>query len=1417
MHTHTLSTNYKRRLGSIHHSFAVLAATAGFASVATLGHAQLGPGVVQPTFTAAEVGTAVFNFNESNSGPGNLGGQPVMADFQHGWLYYVSGTEPGRTAVAKGTWINFSNPRAPVVDGSLAMTGNKPHMITFWGNNFITGLQSPTLTIHNFLNRNVVGSVNTTVGAVAYAPQPPYDFRGTNGYATTRPNLLAISSFVNPANPKLEKTVDLNQLVGFYIGGAHPIGNQLIVTASQQKGVAVLNISDPLNPKLISKLVTGNPIYLSMVYGSRVYACETNVGIRVYNFSNPNDIVEEGLVATGGNPRYVTIKEGRGYTFPGNNNLKVFDATTRAILNTYTFNGGSDFTFPLGNMLISGGSSSNNRARVIALQQNPDTQGPAVVYANPANGANGVALTARIGFSMSDHINIRSLNTTNFIVRPVGGSAIPGIYSTSHYGIVNFAPSQPLQPGTTYEVILPAGGVEDVVGNGLRAAYSATFTTRADTNTTPVINSVTSSDSTVPTGTAVTFTTNASDADTPSLEYAFDFGDGTTRAFATSNTANKTYAAPGRYTVIARVRDNATTVTSTITQIVHTPITTPRPTRSSSIVYDPAQVKVWNVNPDHGSVTRFNANDLVREGIHSVGAVSSNPRYLAVHPGASEIWVSCSGSGEIRILDSTTGAAIATIPLGSSSRPAGLAFSPDGANVFVALESDGTLKKINPATRAVVATLPLARGIRAVSVASGGDRVLVTQFTTPFANATSDAGRVYDVATGALTLTRTINLPFVTTADSEISGRGVPNYLTDAAISPDGTRVWVPAKKDNTARGERRDGKALTHDNTVRTQISQIDLGTNTEVAADRIDVNDQGFAAAFIFSPLGDIAFGSYILNNEVIAFDSVTGNRVTTKLVGAAPDGLAIRPNGARLWVHNFLDRTVTALDTTALLNGTAGTMPTVATTATVTTEPLSAQVLQGKKIFYNARDPRMSLEGYMSCASCHLDGDQDARVWDFSDRGEGFRNTTDLRGHAGLGQGPVHWTGNFNEIQDFELDIRGGTVNNEKTGFGGSGFIASGAPNPSLGASNAGRSADLDALAAYVASLNKTPPSPLRNADGTLTASALAGRAHFTALDCQSCHGGDEFTDSALNVFHNVGTIKPTSGTRLGAALAGFDTPTLRGIWATAPYLHDGSALTLAAVFNTTNAPAGTAHANFRTLSAAQQTELLDYLRQIDDREPAPGGGGGGAGVPTNGLVNHWPLNGNANDAVGARNGTVSGATFITGKFGQAASFDGGDHIDVGTLNFGGAFTLSTWVWINSGATNIQTILANSASGATSNGLRLSVNTFNTADGKVSLETGNGTAGNSAGTAVGAVNFGTWNHVAIAVNRTAGTAAIYVNGANVTVDGSIRTDFANNANTDFGQMTNGSFRLNGRLDQIRLYNRVLTAAEVSQLASE
>jgi cytochrome c peroxidase len=86
-----------------------------------------------------------------------------------------------------------------------------------------------------------------------------------------------------------------------------------------------------------------------------------------------------------------------------------------------------------------------------------------------------------------------------------------------------------------------------------------------------------------------------------------------------------------------------------------------------------------------------------------------------------------------------------------------------------------------------------------------------------------------------------------------------------------------------------------------------------------------------------------------------------------------------------------------------------------------------------------------------------------------------------------------------------------------------------------------------------------------------------------------------DPGVPLLHDVGTLGPGSGQRLGAALTGLDTPTLHGLWHSAPYLHDGSAATLKEVLTTRNV--GDLHGVTSGLSAAEVEALVSYLLCLD----------------------------------------------------------------------------------------------------------------------------------------------------------------------------------------------------------------------------
>ena len=620
-----------------------------------------------------------------------------------------------------------------------------------------------------------------------------------------------------------------------------------------------------------------------------------------------------------------------------------------------------------------------------------------------------------------------------------------------------------------------------------------------------------------------------------------------------------------------------------VTTMMNTPVagaSNVQPTQSTSITVDATGRRVWVVNPDTDTVTALNADTYAKQTEVSVG---KRPVSVAVD-GSNQLWVACRDDDSVWVLNATTGATVKTLTLPWGSVPVGVVLTPDRATGYLALQGPGQIQKFTTANSTLGAVLALGTTPRALAVTADGKKLLVSQFVS-----TGNAGTVRTVDLATFAGTAALQLPLeASTPDGSLGGRGLPNYLAGVAADPANGIAWVVAKKDNILRGQFRDGKPLTFETTVRAIVSRLDLNLGQEQLARRVDLDNMSSPSAVTLSDSGALAFVTLQGNNRIIVLDQL-GQELTLNDTGLAPGGVVIDPVTKRVFTQDLMSRTVSVFDGAPVMNNTSNTLPRLAQVSTVAVEKMSAPVLKGKQIFYNASDTRMSLDAYISCASCHVDGEHDGQVWDFTDRGEGLRNTITLRGDHGQATAPMHWSGNFDEVQDFEGDIR--------NFFGGTGFMAdsdynTGTRNQPLGTPKAGVSADLDALAAYVNSLSSAGRSFKRQANGTLTTNATAGQALFTSLGCQSCHAGANFTDGQR---HNVGTIKPSSGGRLGGPLDGIDTPTLRGLWATAPYLHDGSAPTLRDVLTTAN-PTGQ-HANVSSLTSAQIDQLVEYLSEIE----------------------------------------------------------------------------------------------------------------------------------------------------------------------------------------------------------------------------
>lgn len=703
-------------------------------------------------------------------------------------------------------------------------------------------------------------------------------------------------------------------------------------------------------------------------------------------------------------------------------------------------------------------------------------------------------------------------------------------------------------------------------------------------------------------GTSIVFNAGAQSGINP--RFRWDFGDGTVTAWSNTPEAAHQYRAPGAYQVtVTAVDDRGIETRHTFLQAVHLPLTAARPAVSSSTAVESRSDggrRAWVVNPDNNSVSAFDL--LTRTRLAEV-TVGTAPRTLAVAPNGL-IWVANKRSHSISLVSSGTLAVQRTIGLPRGSQPYGIAIAPAGTVAYVALEATGQLLRYNTATFARTGTLNVGPNVRHVSVSADGTTVYVSRFITPTLPGEHSAsvepradtgGELVMVDAASFAVTRTIVLAHSAKEDNEVQGSGVPNYVGAAALSPDGTQGWVPSKQDNVLRGALRSGTGLNFQNTVRAISSRIDVANHREDLTSRVDHDNASLASAAVFDPRGVYLFVALETSREVAVLDAHRKFELFRIDVGRAPQGLALSPDGAQLLVDNFMDRSVGVYDLRPLLSqGQSNNLPLLATLPSVGTERLAANVLRGKQLFYDARDPRLAMDRYMSCASCHNDGGHDGRIWDLTGFGEGPRNTTNLRGRAGTGalgsHGGLHWTNNFDEVQDFEGQIR--------VLAGGTGLMADadffvGTRALSLGDRKAGLSPDLDALAAYVGSLNSFDISPFRPGSSTVSVDAAAGREVFRTQGCGTCHAGAKFSGSGDATLVDIGTIKPASGSRLYEPLTGFDVPTLRDVWATAPYLHDGSAATLA--------DAVRAHQNL-SLTNDQMRQVTAYLRELGREEGA-----------------------------------------------------------------------------------------------------------------------------------------------------------------------------------------------------------------------
>lgn len=577
----------------------------------------------------------------------------------------------------------------------------------------------------------------------------------------------------------------------------------------------------------------------------------------------------------------------------------------------------------------------------------------------------------------------------------------------------------------------------------------------------------------------------------------------------------------------------------------------------------------WLVSANRDNGTISIADLRTNKVVHEI-AVGHHPEGVTFLGNTANVAVTVYGDDEVVFCDGTQGTVSGRVKV--ADEPYGIVATPDGTRAYVTLEYPTQVVEIDVAQQKVVRTIDLGgNGIR--------DEALAPPFLRGIALSTAE-NRLY--VTEYLTANvRAIDLSTGKEVDRWI-GNNADNLARQIALHPTRPKAYVPhiRSRIHVNRGE---GSVVPFVGVLTTSAGEgrrrvtmpMDGFNSTFVVANPWEtaISPDARTVCTVFAGTDDM----YVCNVIDDDYKELTIRRVVK--VGHNPRAVRFTPDGSRFYVFNSLDFDVVGYET--------DTLQRVADIK-VSDNPLGEEKLLGKILFYSALQPMVGRR-WISCSSCHPDGDSDGRTWH---NPEGLRNTTAL--YAMAWTHPLHWSADRDETQDFEHTIRGQLMQ-------GQGLVR-GKINESLDKPNKGLSKGLDALAVY-SNGHPVPLSPHSKAG--LSDGAKRGKELFFSAEtkCATCHSGPYYSDSTPvkpYKLHDVGTGLSDKSEKMGPL---YDTPTLLSVYRTAPYLHHGEAKTLEDVLRKCNPD--DKHGKTSHLDDKQVADLVEFLKALPYEDPEPAG--------------------------------------------------------------------------------------------------------------------------------------------------------------------------------------------------------------------
>ena len=541
-------------------------------------------------------------------------------------------------------------------------------------------------------------------------------------------------------------------------------------------------------------------------------------------------------------------------------------------------------------------------------------------------------------------------------------------------------------------------------------------------------------------------------------------------------------------------------------------------------------------------------------------ALPQNPHSVLLSPDGSTLYV---GAGEARgavyVVNPSNGKIKTSIAAGHT--PQGLALTNEGKTLYVANRFSNTVAAINAKSGKLIAEIAASREPRQLCLTPDGKTLAVANFLPAQASvAPIVAAQITLIDPATNSVRANVTLPDGSQSVGGIAPSGDGKYIYAVHIL---SRYGVPITQLD--RGWVNTGA-----------LSIIDLSGDSLYATVLLDD-----AAAGAANPAGICIAKDEKLcvalagTHEIMTVDlkglhaglasPAAGNPTDTQprdrrelsvsLTFASPykkripiSGLsprAVTSGGNKIYVAS---RFSTILESLSLDDDS----PPVAMSLGI--EPAPDAIRRGELAFHDAS---LCYQQWQSCASCHPDGRIDGLNWDQQNDGLGNPKNTKSLLYSHLTP-PSMITG---IRESAELAVRKGILHTLET------------------AQPEHIAADMDEYLKHLTPVESPYIEEYRTKDPRQKGKQLFDRS------CLRCHDNDYFTDMRK---YDVGTGTDSD---LGRA---FDTPSLRELWRTAPYLYDGRATTIEEVLTKYNPD--DKHGATRGLSKEELEMLALYLKTL-----------------------------------------------------------------------------------------------------------------------------------------------------------------------------------------------------------------------------